>query len=394
VALEFDPQDLGPQLIDLINEGRKLEGIDITVFGYFGGPELQGECIGRMQLDEEGRLPASNYDSPEERLQALVFAQSLRGALRQSIPIVLDGIFEDIFAIRTLEAAGGDTSRDTGGYITSAAARVVDTLPSAYRELYTSEFLQRFAVVLAEVAADFEMGWDRPRTFAHELAAYCFARKGVRYADSECGTRIGAVGIDRIMVGLLEDATVLQEAYHHTPGAGAGAGVADVLSWFEPYDAASRVNPYLHPEGQPSTEQLDLLEHQITREVTEKYPGTARQKALQSGELVDISPHASRYYFLCPVAVEQTVLEALGFNDLPANPEADAETEAEWQDVLLHIVWHGAAEHPTWKSYSYIAPGFDGEKAYIAAVAGTDELNSPVLTIQYLGDVVDDVEDS
>ena len=368
-----DPQNLTPQQIDLINEGRRLEGIDITLFDYFGGPELQGECIGRMQLDEEGQLPASNYDSPESRLQALVLAQTLRGALRRSIPIVLDGIFEDIFALRTLESAGGDT----GSHITSAAARVVDTLPSAYRVHYTSEFLQRFAVVLAEVAADFEMGWDGARTFAHELAVYCFARKGIRHVDAECGTRLGAVEIDRIMTGLLEDASVLQDVYHHMPDEGGG-----MPSWFDPYDAASRVNPYLHPEGQLSTEQLDLLEHQVTREVPEKYPGAARGRALRSGELVDISPYASRHYFLCPVAVEQLVLDALGFDDLPA--------EDEWEDVLLHIVWHGAAEHPAWKSYSYIAPGFDGEKAYIAAVAGTDELDSPVLTIQYLGEVVDD----
>ena len=368
-----DPQNLTPQQIDLINEGRRLEGIDITLFDYFGGPELQGECIGRMQLDEEGQLPASNYDSPESRLQALVLAQTLRGALRRSIPIVLDGIFEDIFALRTLESAGGDT----GSHITSAAARVVDTLPSAYRVHYTSGFLQRFAVVLAEVAADFEMGWDGARTFAHELAVYCFARKGIRHVDAECGTRLGAVEIDRIMTGLLEDASVLQDVYHHTPDEGGG-----MPSWFDPYDAASRVNPYLHPEGQLSTEQLDLLEHQVTREVPEKYPGAARGRALRSGELVDISPYASRHYFLCPVAVEQLVLDALGFDDLPA--------EDEWEDVLLHIVWHGAAEHPAWKSYSYIAPGFDGEKAYIAAVAGTDELDSPVLTIQYLGEVVDD----
>ena len=370
---EIDPQDLTPEQIELINEGRKLEGIDITLFDYFGGPELQGECIGRMQLDEDGQLPASNYDSPESRLRALVIAQSLRGALRRSVPIVLDGIFEDIFALRTLELARGDID----GYITSAAARVVDTLPPAYREHYTSGFLQRFAVVLAEVASDFETGWDGARTFAHELAVYCFARKGIRHVDAECGTRLGAVGTDLIMTGLLEDGTTLQEVYHHTPGTG-----DEPPSWFGPYDPASRVNPYLHPEGQLSTEQLDLLEHQVTREVSESYPGAARRRALESGELVDISPHASRHYFLCPVAVERTVLDALGFNDLPV--------EAEWEDVLLHIVWHGAAEHPAWKSYSYIAPGFDGEKAYIAAVAGTDEMDSPVLTIQYLGEVVDD----
>lgn len=373
MALEIDPQNLSPKHIELINEGRKLQGIELTVFGYFGGPELQGECIGRMQLDEEGQLPASNYDSPEERLRDLVFAQTLRGALRQSIPIVLEGIFEDIFAIRTLEATGGDI----GGYFASAAARVVDMLPAAYREQYTSAFLQRFAVVLAEVAADFEMGWEQARTFAHELAVYCFARKGVRHVDQECGTRLGAVEIERIMTGLLEDASVLQEVYQPTSDKTGGPS-----SWFDPYDAASRVNPYLHSAGQLTTEQLDLLEHQLTREVPEKYPGAARQEALRSGELVDISPYASRHYFLCPVAVEQTVLDSLGFNDLPE--------EAEWQDVLLHIAWHGAAEHPAWKSYSYIAPGFDAENAYIAVVAGTDEMDSPVLTIQYLGDVVDD----
>ncbi|KNC19504.1 hypothetical protein AC792_05890 [Arthrobacter sp. RIT-PI-e] len=376
MAFEIDPQDLTPEHIEVINEGRKLEGIDLTLFGYFGGPELQGACIGRMQLDEEGRLPASNYDSPEERLRDLVLVQSLRGALRRSIPIVLAGIFEDIFAIRTLEATGGDI----GSHIASASAQVVDMLPAAYRDHYTSAFVQRFAVVLAEVAADFEMGWDVARTFAHELAVYCFARKGVRHVDAECGTRLGAVGIDRIMTGFLEDASVLQEVYHQGSDDTGGPP-----SWFDPYDAASRVNPYLHPQGQPTTEQLDLLEHQLTREVPERYPGTARQGALRSGELIDISPYASRHYFLCPVAVEQTVLTALGFNDLPQ--------DAQWQDVLLHILWHGAAEHPAWKSYNYIAPGFDGEKAYIVAVAGTDEMDAPVLTIQYLGEVVDDDED-
>lgn len=371
---EIDPQNLPPRQIDLINEGRRLEGIDITLLGYFGGPELQGACIGRMQLDEDGQLPASNYDSPEERLHALVQAQLLRGALRRSIPIVLDGIFEDIFALRTLETTDGDVS----AYVTSAAARVVDTLPRAYRSHYTSGFLQRFAVVLSEVAAEFELGWDRARTFAHGLAVYCFARSGVRHADAEYGTKLGAIGIDRIVSGLLEDTDALQGTYQRTSGEDDDAA----SSWFTPYDAAARVNPYLHPEGQPSTEQIDLLEHQVTSEVPEKYPGTSRQVALRNGELVDISPYASRHYFLCPVAVEQAVLDALDFTGLPQ--------DSEWEDLLLYIAWHGAAEHPAWKSYHYIAPGFEGEKAYVALVAGIDELESPVLTIQYVGEVLDE----
>lgn len=370
---EIDPQNLTPSQIELINEGRKLEGIHVTLLGYFGGPELQGACIGRMQLDEDGQLPASNYDSPEQRLEALVLAQLLRGALRRSIPIVLDGIFDDIFAIRTLETAGSDTQ----AYMTSAASRIVDGLPPAYRPHYTSEFLQHFAVVLAEVASDFEMGWEGARTFAHELAAYCFARKGIRHADAEYGVKLGALGIDRIMTGLLEDTTELQEAYRPTP-----EGEHEAPAWFVPYSARSRVNPYLYPEGQPSTEQIDLLEHQVTSEVPEKYPGAARRQALQDGTLLDISPYASRHHFLCPVAVERSVLDALGFDGLPP--------DAGWEDLLLHIAWHGAAEHPAWKSYDYIAPGFEGEKAYVALVAGTDEMDSPVLTIQYLGEVPDE----
>ncbi|MHA7180412.1 hypothetical protein ACX80J_09870 [Arthrobacter sp. MDB2-24] len=372
----IDPQDLTPKQIELINEGRKLEGIDLTMFGYFGGPELQGACIGRMQLDEDGQLPASNYDSPEDRLEALVIAQLLRGALRQAIPIVLDGLFDDVFAMRTIEAAGGDLQE----YISSAGAKVVDMLPPAYRHHYTAAFLQRFAVVAAEVASEFELGWHSARTFAHELAVYCIAKKGVRNADTEYGANLGAVNLDRATVGLLEDRTVLEQAYHPVPD----GEEPEAPAWFVPYDPASRVNAYLYPQGMPTTEQVDLLEHQVTSEVPEKYPGTARQRALRTGDLVDISPYASRQYFLCPVAVEKEVLEVLGFTDLP--------DEAEWEDLLLHIAWHGAAEHPTWKSYDYIAPGFDGEHAYVALVAGTDEMHSPVLTIQYLGEVGDETD--
>ncbi|MBG6225393.1 hypothetical protein IWX63_001965 [Arthrobacter sp. CAN_A2] len=374
MAPEIDPHDLTPRQIELINEGRKLEGMHLSLFGYFGGPELQGACIGRMQLDEDGQLPASSYESPEDRLRELVLAQLLRGALRQSIPIVLDAIFEDIFALRTLKAAGGDTQQ----YITSAGARVVDMLPPAYRRYYTSDLMQRFAVVAAEVASDFELGWEGPRTFAHELAAYCFARKGIRHADIEYGAGLGAVNLDRLMIGLLEETAVLEKTYLPAPE-------GDELkppAWFVPHDAASRVNPYLHPEGMPSTEQVDLLEHQLSHEVAEKYAGPARQKALAGGALVDISPYASRQYFLCPVAVEHSVVAALGLDDLPP--------ESEWEDLLLHPAWHGAAEHPTWKSFDYIAAGFEGQHLYVALVAGTDEMDSPVLTIQYLGEVIDE----
>lgn len=369
---DIDPHDLTPGQIELINEGRKLEGVHLTIFGYFGGPELQGACIGRMQLDEDGQLPASNYDSPEDRLRDLVLAQLLRGALRQSIPIVLAGIFDDVFALRTLEAAGGDMQ----GYITSAGAQVVDLLPPAYRHHYTSGFLQRFAVVAAEVASDFELGWEDPRTFAHALAAYCFARKGIRNADTEYGANLGAVNLDRTMAGLLEDPTVIEEAYR---------AVADddvAPAWFVPYDPASRVNPYLYPEGMPSTEQVDLLEHQLAHEIPEKYVGPARRRALQEGTLLDISPFASRRYFLCPVAVEHTVVSALGLADLPA--------DSEWEDLLLQTAWYGAAEHPTWKSFDYVATGLEGQHLYVALVAGTDEMESPVLTIQYIGEVIEE----
>lgn len=369
---DIDPHDLTPGQIELINEGRKLEGVHLTIFGYFGGPELQGACIGRMQLDEDGQLPASNYDSPEDRLRDLVLAQLLRGALRQSIPIVLAGIFDDVFALRTLEAAGGDTQ----GYITSAGAQVVDLLPPAYRHHYTSGFLQRFAVVAAEVASDFELGWEDPRTFAHALAAYCFARKGIRNADTEYGANLGAVNLDRTMAGLLEDPTVIEEAYRAVPD-------DDVApAWFVPYDPASRVNPYLYPEGMPSTEQVDLLEHQLAHEIPEKYVGPARRRALQEGTLIDISPFASRRYFLCPVAVEHTVVSALGLADLPA--------DSEWEDLLLQTAWYGAAEHPTWKSFDYVATGLEGQHLYVALVAGTDEMESPVLTIQYVGEVIEE----
>ncbi|MEC5197809.1 hypothetical protein RCH21_000017 [Arthrobacter sp. PL16] len=367
----IDPQNLTPQQIELINEGRKLEGIDLSLFGYFGGPELQGACIGRMQLDEDGQLPASNYDSPEDRLKALVLAQLLRGALRQSVPIVLSGIFDDIFALRTIEAAGTDVQ----GYITSAGANVVSMLPSAYRRHYTADFMQRFAVVAAEVAAEFELGWDSPRTFAHELAAYCFARKGIRHADAEYDTNLGAVNLDRMTIGLLGDGTVLEETYFSAPD----GQDPEAPAWFVPYDPASRVNAYLYPEGMPTTEQVDLLEHQVTSEVPEKYAGAHRRQALEDGTLVDISPYASSRYFLCPVAVEKTIIDSLGFTGLPA--------DTGWVDLLLHIAWHGAAEHPAWKSYDYVASGFEGEQVYVALVAGTDGTDSPVLTIQYLGEV-------
>lgn len=372
MAPEIDPHDLTPGQIELINEGRKLEGVHLTLFGYFGGPELQGACIGRMQLDEDGELPAAHYESTEARLRALVIAQLLRGALRQSIPIVLAGIFEDIFALRTLEAAGGDVQ----AYITSAGARIVDGLPPAYRRHYTSDFLQRFVVVAAEVASDFELGWDEPRTFAHQLAAYCFAKKGVRNADTEYGAGLGAVNLDRIMVGLVEDTGVLEATYRTAPD-DTDPGVP---AWFVPYNPASRVNPYLYPEGMPSTEQVDLLEHQIAHEVPERYPGPSRQKALAARALIDISPYASSRYFLCPVAVEHTVVAALGLDGLPS--------DSEWEDLLLHPAWHGAAEHPTWRSFDYVATGFDGQLLYVALVAGTDEMDSPVLTIQYLGEVL------
>ncbi|WP_043442260.1 hypothetical protein [Arthrobacter sp. L77] len=374
MAPEIDPHDLAPRQIELINEGRKLEGVHLSIFGYFGGPELQGDCIGRMQLDEDGRLPASDYESPEERLEQLVLAQLLRGALRQSIPIVLGGIFDDIFALRTLEAAGGDLQE----YIASAGARVVDMLPPSYRRHYTSALLQRLAVVAAEVASDFELGWEGPRTFAHGLAAYCFAKKGVRHADAEYGAGLGAVDLDRLMIGLLGETAVLEEAYRRPPD----TREPDEPSWFVPYDPACRVNPYLHPEGMPSTEQVDLLEHQLGREVPERHPGPARQKALAEGVLVDISPYASREYFLCPVAVEHSVVAALGLHGLPP--------ESEWEDLLLHPAWHGAAEHPAWTSFDYIAVGFEGQQLYVAMVAGTDEMDSPVLTIQYLGEVIDE----
>ena len=374
MAPEIDPHDLTPRQIDLINEGRKLEGVHLTLLGYFGGPELQGACIGRMQLDEEGQLPASNYDSPEARLKDLVLAQLLRGALRQSIPIVLGGIFDDIFALRTIEAAGGDPQE----YVTSAGARVVDILPPAYRRYYTAGFMQRFAVVAAEVASDFELGWEDPRTFAHELAAYCFAKKGVRNADTEYGANLGAVNLDRLVVGLLEETTVLEDAYQPAPE----GREPEEPAWFVPYDPASRVNPYLYPEGMPSTEQVDLLEHQLTHEIPEKHPGPARQKALTEGTLVDISPYASARYFLCPVAVEHTVVAALGLEGLPA--------DSEWEDLLLHPAWHGAAEHPTWKSFDYVASGFEDEHLYVALVAGTDEMDSPVLTIQYIGEITEE----
>lgn len=181
---------------------------------------------------------------------------------------------------------------------------------AAYRHHYTSGFLQRFAVVAAEVASDFELGWEEPRTFAHALAAYCFARKGIRNADTEYGANLGAVNLDRTMAGLLEDPTVIEEAYRAVPD-------DDVApAWFVPYDPASRVNPYLYPEGMPSTEQVDLLEHQLAHEIPEKYVGPARRRALQEGTLIDISPFASRRYFLCPVAVEHTVVSALGLADL------------------------------------------------------------------------------
>lgn len=374
MAPEIDPHDLTPRQIELINEGRKLEGVHLSLFGYFGGPELQGACIGRMQLDEDGQLPASNYDSPEDRLKELVLAQLLRGALRQSIPIVLDAIFDDIFALRTLEAAGGDAQE----YITSAGARVVDLLPPAYRRYYTSDFLQRFAVVAAEVASDFEIGWEGPRTFAHELAAYCFAKKGVRHADIDYGAGLGAVNLDRLIIGLLDETAVLEEAYLPAPE----GRELETPVWFVPHDPASRVNPYLYPEGMPSTEQVDLLEHQLSHEVLERHAGPARQKALAEGVLVDVSPYASRQYFLCPVAVEHSVVAALGLDGLPP--------ESEWEDLLLHPAWHGAAEHPTWKSFDYVAAGFEGQQLYVALVAGTDEMDSPVLTIQYLGEVIDE----
>ncbi|WP_104167798.1 hypothetical protein [Arthrobacter sp. SX1312] len=374
MAPEIDPHNLTPGQIDLINEGRKLEGVHLTLFGYFGGPELQGACIGRMQLDEDGRLPASNYESPEDRLKELVLAQLLRGSLRQSIPIVLGGLFEDLFALRTLEAAGGDVQE----YIASAGAQIVDMLPPAFRRYYTSGFLQRLAVVAAEVASDLELGWEGPRTFAHELAAYCFAKKGVRHADIEYGAGLGAVNLDRLIIGLLDETAMLEEAYLPAPE----GKELTAPAWFVPRDPASRVNPYLHPEGMPNTEQVDLLEHQLSHEIPEKHPGPARQKALAEGALIDISPYASRQYFLCPVAVEHSVVAALGLDGLPP--------ESEWEDLLLHPAWHGAAEHPTWKSFDYIAVGFEDQQVYVALVAGTDEMSSPVLTIQYIGEVIDE----
>ncbi|MDQ0734432.1 hypothetical protein [Arthrobacter agilis] len=374
MAPEIDPHGLTPRQIELINEGRKLEGVHLTLFGYFGGPELQGACIGRMQLDEDGRLPASNYDSPEDRLKDLVLAQLLRGALRQSIPLVLAGIFEDIFALRTLEADGGDTQ----SFIRSAGARVVDMLPPRYRQYYTSDFLQRFAVVASEVASDFELGWEEPRTFAHELAAYCFAKKGIRNADTDYGAGLGAVNLDRMMVGLLGETVALEGAYLSA----ADGQEPDRPDWFVPYDPASRVNPYLYPEGMPSTEQVDLLEHQLAHEIPEKYPGPARRRALDEGALIDISPFASRRYFLCPVAVEHAVVAGLGLDDLPE--------DSDWEDLLLHIAWYGAAEHPTWKSFDYIASGDEGRHLHVALVAGIDEMDSPVLTIQYVGEVVEE----
>jgi hypothetical protein len=68
----------------------------------------------------------------------------------------------------------------------------------------------------------------------------------------------------------------------------------------------------------------------------------------------------------------------------------DLPADTEWRDLLLHLAWHGAAEHPTWKSYDYVASGFEGEQVYVALVAGTDETDSPVLTIQYLGEIVEE----
>jgi hypothetical protein len=132
----------------------------------------------------------------------------------------------------------------------------------------------------------------------------------------------------------------------------------------------------------PSTEQVDLLEHQLTHEIPEKYVGPARRRALQEGTLIDISPFASRRYFLCPVAVERTVVSALGLADLPA--------DSEWEDLLLQTAWYGAAEHPTWKSFDYVATGLEGQHLYVALVAGTDEMESPVLTIQYVGEVIEE----
>ena len=37
-----------------------------------------------------------------------------------------------------------------------------------------------------------------------------------------------------------------------------------------------------------------------------------------------------------------------------------------------------------------MASGFEDEHLYVALVAGTDEMDSPVLTIQYIGEITEE----
>lgn len=378
----FTPDETAEIEQALIADGANLRALPLERLGFYGGrtkplPYAVGNCFYGEGDDPYWEDEYSN-DEPQREADRRK-AQLTAGVLWRGCARLLEGLFDDLSEIGDLEASGGDVQ----DFIESES-EVLHGLPPAFAQEYDSYFVRRFLVVAADMTTKLAGEWTPPSCVAQELAVRCLVGVTEAYLD-EVDVDLERGWGSYVFDALVEDAdyeflyditsvgrreALLRMSHVDTVNLGFN-------SWFEPFGDRP-LSAFVDPEP-PARPQPQPAEYAIDPEA---FPGEERQKALDSGELVDLTDYFDEGPFTCPLAMTRDAFEAAVA--VAQDPDSDEEAERESASVYPVVAAAEAAvrEEPDRVSarFEVVAPG--GQTVALTLVAGPDGAGSQHLTIQ------------
>ncbi|ACL42056.1 hypothetical protein Achl_4105 (plasmid) [Pseudarthrobacter chlorophenolicus A6] len=376
----FAPDETAAIEQALIADGANLRALPLERLGFYGGrprplPVAIGNCFYDEDEDWDERYAGNEPRREADRRQA----QLVAGALWRGCARLLEGLFDDLCELGDLEAAGGDVQ----DFIENES-EVLHGLPPAFAQEYDSYFVRRFLVVAADMTTKLAGKWTPPSCVAQELAVRCLVGVTDAYLD-EVDVDVERGWGSYVFDALVEDADY--EFLYDITSVGRREALlrmshVDTInlgfnSWFEPFGDRP-LSAFVDPEP-PARPQLQPSEYTVDPEA---FPGEARQSALDSGELEDLSYYTDEGPFTCPLAITREAREAT----VAAAPDPDNEEQTEQEtDSYYRIIAAAAAavqEEPDRVSARFNVPAQDGNGVWLTLVAGPDDAGGQHLTVQ------------